>query len=108
MREANVLPYQQRKREVLTFFITLRMYTITARSNLIEEETMSDSDSITQVRLSKRLDVYLRDYAGKNARNDNLYRKEWDTAWQVAEAACTNNTLTPELVDDVRIALNKL
>jgi len=66
------------------------------------------NDPITQVRLSKRLDVYLRDYAGKNVRNDHLYRKEWDAVWQVADVARMNNTLTPELVNDVRLTLNKL
>jgi len=65
-------------------------------------------DPITQARLSMRLEVYLRDYLRKDVRNDNLYRKEWDSVWQVADAACINKSLTPELVDDVRIALNKL
>lgn len=82
------------------------MYAITARSNLIGGETMNDT--ITRMRLSMRLDIYLRDYTEKNVRNDNLYREEWEIVWQVADAARTNNTLTPELVDDVRVALNKL
>ena len=82
------------------------MYAITARSNLIGGETMNDT--ITQMRLSMRLDIYLRNYTEKNVRNDNLYREEWEIVWQVANAARTNNTLTPELVDDVRVALNKL
>jgi hypothetical protein len=69
-------------------------------------ETMSDP--ITQARLSMRLEVYLRDYMGKNVSNQNLSKKEWDAVWKVAEAARTSNTLTPELVDDVRVALNKL
>jgi hypothetical protein len=77
-----------------------------ARRNLIGGETMNDS--ITQVRLSMRLDIYLRDYTQKNVRNDNLYKEEWEIVWQVADAARTNNTLTPELVDEVRVALNKL
>ena len=82
------------------------MYAITARRHLIGGETMSDT--ITQVRLSMRLDIYLRDYTQKNVRNDNLYKEEWEIVWQVADAARTNNTLTPELVDEVRVALNKL
>ena len=96
----------RRKHEVLTRFITLGMCAITARSNLIGGETMNDT--ITQMRLSMRLDIYLRDYTEKNVRNDNLYREAWKIVWQVADAARTNNTLTPELVDDVRVALNKL
>jgi hypothetical protein len=96
----------RRKHEVLTLFITLGMYAITARSNLIGGETMNDT--ITRMRLSMRLDIYLRDYTEKNVRNDNLYREEWEIVWQGADAARTNNTLTPELVDDVRVALNKL
>jgi hypothetical protein len=55
-----------------------------------------------------RLDLYLRDYTGKKVRKDHLSREEWETAWQVADVARTKNTLTPELVDDVRIALKKL
>lgn len=60
------------------------------------------------MRLSMRLDLYLRDYAGKNVRKDHFSREEWETAWQAADDARTNSTLTPELVDDVRIALKKL
>jgi hypothetical protein len=66
------------------------------------------SDTINQVRLSMRLDAYLREYTGKQLGGDYLYREEWDSVWQVADAARTNTTLTPELVDDVRKALNKL
>jgi hypothetical protein len=66
------------------------------------------SDTITQTRLSLRLDLYLRDYTKKNVRKDHLSREEWDTVWKAADVARTNNNLTPELVDDVRIALNKL
>jgi hypothetical protein len=55
-----------------------------------------------------RLDLYLRDYTGKNVRKDHLSREEWEAAWQVADVARTNNTLTPELIDNVRVALNKL
>jgi hypothetical protein len=66
------------------------------------------SDTITQNRLSLRLDQYMRDFKQKNPGKDNLSREEWDTAWEAAEHARANNTLTPELVDDVRIAVNKL
>lgn len=66
------------------------------------------SDPITQMRLSIRLDTYLREYTGKSASKNTLSKEEWDSAWHVADVARTNDTLTPELVDDVRIALNKL
>lgn len=66
------------------------------------------SDSITQMRLSMRLDAYLREYTEKNVRRDALSTVEWDTVWQVADVARTQNTLTPVLVDDVRQALQKL
>jgi hypothetical protein len=66
------------------------------------------SDTITQSRLSMRLDVYLRDYTGKKVTKDTRYRKEWDHVWRLADVARLQNTLTPELVDDVRVALQKL
>lgn len=66
------------------------------------------SDIITQTRLSMRLERYLSDYTRKNVTKDAIYAEEWNTAWHVAEVARTNSNLTPELVDDVRIALNKL
>jgi hypothetical protein len=66
------------------------------------------SDSITQTRLAMRLDNYLSAYTGKNVRNDNLCKKEWDAVWKTADIARANSNLTPEIVDDVRIALNKL
>jgi hypothetical protein len=66
------------------------------------------NDPMTQMRLSMRLERYWSDYIGKKVGKDNFYRGEWDTAWQEADAARTKNTLTPELVDDVRIALEKL
>lgn len=66
------------------------------------------NDLLTQARLSMRLDGYLRNYTEKNVRNHDLYSAEWNSVWQVADAARTNHTLTPELVDDVRVALNKL
>ncbi len=66
------------------------------------------SDTITQTRLSMRLERYLSDYTENNVRKDALSQVEWDTAWRVADVARTQNALTPELVDDVRIALNKL
>ncbi|GCE30133.1 hypothetical protein KDA_56170 [Dictyobacter alpinus] len=65
-------------------------------------------DSITQMRLSMRLEKYLSDYTEKNVRKDTLFREEWDTAWYVADTARIKNILTPELVDDVRLALDKL
>lgn len=64
------------------------------------------SDTITQRRLSLRLDMYMSDYNRKDIRKNNFLRKEWDTVWKAANAARTENELTPELVDDVRIALN--
>lgn len=66
------------------------------------------SDPIMQMRLSMRLATYLREYTGKNVRNDHLSREEWERVWQVADVARTNNTLTPELVDAVRIVLKEL
>jgi hypothetical protein len=66
------------------------------------------SDTITQTRLAMRLDAYLREYTGKNARKDVLSKAEWDRVWRVADVARIQNTLTPELVDDVRKALKKL
>jgi len=66
------------------------------------------NDTVTQARLSMRLDSYLRNYTEKTVRNNTFYRTEWNSVWQVADTARTNNTLTPELVDDVRVALNKL
>jgi two-component SAPR family response regulator len=66
------------------------------------------SDTITQTRLSMRLDAYLREYTGKNVRKDALSKAEWNKVWRAADVARTHNTLTPELVDDVRKALKKL
>ena len=66
------------------------------------------SDTITQMRLSIRLDNYLREYRGKNVRKATLSKEEWENVWQSADVARINNTLTPELVDEVRIALYKL
>ncbi len=65
------------------------------------------SDNITQMRLSMRLEAYLKDYSEKHV-SDHLSRNEWDHAWQVADLARTNNTLTPQIVDDVRLVLNKV
>jgi len=69
-------------------------------------ETMSDT--ITQTRLSLRLENYMSDFERKNLSNDHLSSAEWDTAWKAADDARANKTLTPELVDDVRLAVNKL
>jgi hypothetical protein len=66
------------------------------------------NDTITQTRLSMRLDAYLREYTGKSISSDALSNAKWDAVWHVADAARAQNTLTPELVDDVRIALKKL
>ena len=66
------------------------------------------SDPITQMRLSMRLERYLSDYMKKNSRKDPLSSEEWETVWHIADVARTQKTLTPELVDDVRITLNKL
>ena len=66
------------------------------------------NDTITQTRLSLRLDSYMSDFNRKNLKNGDLSREEWDTVWKAADFARTNNNLTPELVDDVRIVVNKL
>jgi hypothetical protein len=66
------------------------------------------TDSINQMRLSMRLDTYLREYTGKNAVRGQLANNEWNNVWQVADIARTNKDLTPAIVDDVRIALSKL
>jgi hypothetical protein len=66
------------------------------------------SDNITQQRLSMRLDIYLSDYTGKKAKKDKLSSAEWNKVWRVADVARLHNNLTPELVDDVRVVLNKL
>jgi hypothetical protein len=66
------------------------------------------SDTITQMRLSMRLDLYLSDYTGKKVNKDTLYSAEWDKVWRVADVARLQNTLTPELVDDVRVVLHTL
>lgn len=66
------------------------------------------SEIITQSRLSIRLDAYLKEYTGKHTGRDALSKAAWDTAWHIADGARTQNTLTPELVDDVRKALKKL
>lgn len=66
------------------------------------------SDTITQMRLSMRLDAYLREYTDKHVRSDALYKTEWGTVWHIADVARTQHTLTPELVDAVRTVLKKL
>lgn len=55
-----------------------------------------------------RLDMYLSDYTRKSVRTDPLSREKWDTVWKAADIARTQQTLTPELVDNVRLALQKL
>lgn len=66
------------------------------------------SDTITQARLSMRLEAYLSTYTEKTFKKDDRSSEMWGAAWKAAEIARANNTLTPELVDDVRIALNTL
>lgn len=66
------------------------------------------SDTITQARLSMRLDAYLSTYTEKHLKKDNRSSEMWEPAWKAAEIARANSTLTPELVDDVRTALNAL
>lgn len=66
------------------------------------------SDTITQTRLSMRLDMYMSNYKEIKLRKETLSSEKWDTVWKAAEVARAQNNLTPELVDDVRIALNKL
>lgn len=65
-------------------------------------------DSITQTRLSLRLDGYLSAYMGKGVTKDHASSATWKAAWEAAELARTNQNLTPELIDNVRMALNKL
>lgn len=69
------------------------------------DETMSDT--ITQTRLSMRLDLYLSEYEGKQRRKEMPLRGEWEAVWKAADVARTQHRLTPELVDDVRLALQK-
>jgi BMFP domain-containing protein YqiC len=57
------------------------------------------TDTINQMRLSMRLDAYLRAYIGKNVKGDNLSRDEWDTVWQVADSARTNKNLIIARID---------
>jgi hypothetical protein len=66
------------------------------------------SDSITQQRLSMRLDLYLSDYTGKKVKKETLSSAEWKKVWRRADVARLQNTLTPELVDDVRVVLHTL
>ena len=66
------------------------------------------SDTITQQRLSMRLDTYLSDYTGKKVKKETLSSADWNKVWRVADIASLQNTLTHELVDDVRVVLHKL
>ena len=66
------------------------------------------SDSITQQRLSMRLDLYLSEYTGKKVKKETLSSAEWKKVWRIADVARLQNTLTPELVDDVRVVLHTL
>ncbi len=67
-----------------------------------------NNDPITQARLSMRLDRYMSDYTARKIKEDNPFREFWNAALQEADSARVNNSLTPEIIDDVRIALNKL
>jgi hypothetical protein len=55
-----------------------------------------------------RLDMYMSNYKEMKLRKETLSSEQWDTVWKAAEVARVQNNLTPELVDNVRIALNKL
>ena len=66
------------------------------------------SDTITQQRLSMRLDTYLSEYTGKNVKKETLSNAEWKKVWRRADVARLHHTLTPELIDDVRIVLHTL
>ena len=66
------------------------------------------SDTITQKRLSMRLDLYLSEYTGKKVKKEKLSSAVWNKVWRVADVARLHNTLTPELVDDVRVVLHTL
>ena len=66
------------------------------------------NDTITQSRLSLRLERYLDDFKRKNPGKEHPFREEWETVWNAAEAARLKSILTPELVDDVRIVVMKL
>lgn len=72
------------------------------------ERGMIMNDTITQMRLSMRLDRYQKDSQEKIARKDPVSRREWDRVWNAADVARTQKNLTPELVDNVRLACNKL
>ncbi|HEU5379744.1 MAG TPA: hypothetical protein VFV38_30335 [Ktedonobacteraceae bacterium] len=64
------------------------------------------SDTITQTRLSMRLDMYMSNYEEMKRKKETFSSEKWDAAWKAAEVARVQNNLTPELVDDVRMALN--
>jgi hypothetical protein len=66
------------------------------------------SASITQLRLSMRLDLYLSEYTGKKVKKETLSSAEWKKVWRLADVARLQNNLTPELVDDVRVVLHTL
>jgi hypothetical protein len=66
------------------------------------------SDSITQQRLSMRLDLYLSEYTRKKVKKETLNSAEWKKVWRRADVARLQHTLTPELVDDVRMVLHTL
>lgn len=72
------------------------------------EKDAKTHDSVRQMRLAGRLDFYLREYEGKAGGKSHPATEAWNVSWQAADAARTEYVLTPELVDDVRIALGRL
>jgi hypothetical protein len=60
------------------------------------------------MRLSMRLDLYLSKYTGKKVKKETPSSAEWEKVWRVADVARQQHTLTPELVDDVRVVLHTL
>lgn len=77
-------------------------------SQEVSDRGKTMNDSITQMRLSLRLDRYLSDYTKKNISKGTLHGQEWDKVWHLADVARMDNDLTPAIVDDVRIVLEKL
>ena len=66
------------------------------------------SDTITQQRLSMRLDILCERLYRKESQKATLDSAEWNKIWRVADVARIENTLTPEIVDDVRVVLHTL
>lgn len=68
---------------------------------------MSES-ILSQMRLSMRLDGYENDYSRKSSKKNPLYKEQWDAVWRQATSARAEKSLTPELLDRVRLTLEKL